>query len=125
MAAAVDLEEEQRGAVREGSRAACSASGERRGAEQGTRERGEAEEPWRAVEDEQWRTRGSTREEQRWRGFDKGISKPRQEGEGHMGRLVGWASPLLTPPFFFFFSFLFFLHQLLLYKLLFKFFLNS
>jgi hypothetical protein len=25
-----------------------------------------------------------------------------------MGRLVGWASPLLTPPFFFFFPFLFF-----------------
>jgi hypothetical protein len=43
------------------------------------------------------------REEQRWWGLDK----PRQEGEGHMGRLVGWASPHLTP-FFFFFPFLFF-----------------
>jgi hypothetical protein len=54
------------------------------------------------------------------------LDKPRQEGEGHMGRLVGWASPLLTPPpFFFFFSFLFFFFINYCSKLLFKFFLNS
>jgi hypothetical protein len=32
---------------------------------------------------------------------------PHQDGEGHMGCLGGWASPFVTP-FFFFFPFLFY-----------------
>ena len=80
----LDLEGEQRG----------------RGAEQHTGERGE-----------ELRSRGDGMSGGEREGSNTGgdWDKPRQEGEGHMGRLVGWASPLLTPPLFFFlFSFSFF-----------------
>ena len=96
-----------------------SASGEREGAVDGSvAAEGSGAAERRAEADEWWRTRSSAGGDSHW-------DKPRQEGEGHMGRLVGWASPLLTPPpLFFFFPFLFSSSSTTL-SCCFKFFINS
>ena len=111
MAATVDLEGEQRG------RGAEQRIRRERGAEQRTGERGE--EPRSRGEMSGGGMSGGERERSSTGGD---WDKPRQEGEGHMGRLVGWASPLLTLPFFFFFPFLFSSSTTL--SCCFKFFLN-